>query len=385
LRVSSVTPSRARAAPRASPLTKARALALRRTLLAWWDAGHRELPWRFPPGAADAYRVWISEAMLQQTQVAAVVPYYARFLARFPSLPALARATEDDVVAAWSGLGYYARARAIHRAAGEALSRHGGLPSAVAQLRELPGFGPYTAAAVASIAFGRPVAAIDGNVARVLARLFLVDAPPESRLFRARIAALADALVEPHRAGEWNQALMDLGATVCVKPVPRCDACPVRAACASRSAGREREVPLARRRPAKRRVVLACAIVQARGRLLVARRGEGSLFAGTWGPPAVEVASEEGAVGSLPEILAREGIRVLASRELGRVERALTHRRALLVGIGCRLAARPPIGASLRWVSPGAVAQLGMTAAMQRLLDSCFGGEFALTREDASV
>jgi A/G-specific adenine glycosylase len=219
----------------------------------------------------------------------------------------------------------------------------------------------------------------------VLARLFLVEDPPEARAFRVRIAALAEALLAPDRAGEWNQALMDLGATVCVKPVPRCDACPVRAACASRCAGREQDVPLPRRRPVKGRVVVACAIVRARGRLLVGRRPQGALFGGTWGPPAVEAASEEAAMATFSEELARAGIGVLASGELGRVERALTHRRALLVGIGCRLAARPPIGASLRWVNPEALAQLGMTAAMQRLLESCCGEEFALTREGASV
>jgi A/G-specific adenine glycosylase len=323
--------------------------------------------------------------MLQQTQVATVVPRYARFLARFPSLRALAAAAEDDVTAEWSGLGYYARARALHRAAREALARHGGLPCSVEELRQLPGFGPYTAAAVASIAFGAPVAAVDGNVARVMARLFLLDEPPESPVFRARVSSLAGSLVDGARAGEWNQALMDLGATVCVKPAPRCGECPLRAACAARGAGREREVPVARKRPPKRRVVLACAIVEARGRLLVGRRAPGTLFAGTWGPPAVEEATEDAARAELTAALAREKIRVLASRELGRVERALTHRRALLVGIGCRIAARPPIGASLRWVSPEALAQLGTAAAMQRLLESCFGREFALTREGASV
>ncbi|HET7753750.1 MAG TPA: A/G-specific adenine glycosylase [Anaeromyxobacteraceae bacterium] len=366
-------------------ISPARIRTLRAKLLAWWDAGHRELPWRFAPGEADAYRVWISEAMLQQTQVAAVVPYYARFLARFPSLRSLATASEDDVVALWSGLGYYARARALHRAAREALARHGGLPSTVEELRELPGFGPYTAAAVASIAFGRAAAAVDGNVARVLARVFLVEDPPEARAFRVRVGALADALVDPSRAGDWNQALMDLGATICVKPTPRCDACPLGGACAARRAGRGRDVPVARARPEKKRVVLACALVRSGGRLLVSRRPERSLFHGTWGPPAVEAATETAARGAMPAVLASMGIRVLASGDLGRVERALTHRRALLVGIGCRLAARPPIGATLRWVSPEAMAQLGTSAAMQRLLESCFGREFALTREGASV
>ncbi|MFL5274791.1 MAG: A/G-specific adenine glycosylase, partial [Anaeromyxobacteraceae bacterium] len=185
-----------------------RRAALRRRLLAWWDAGHRDLPWRFPQHAADPYRVWLAEVMLQQTQVAVVVPYYERFVARFPTLAALAAAGEDEVLALWSGLGYYARGRRVLEAARAALERHGGLPAHVDALRALPGFGPYTAGAVASIAFGLPSPCVDGNVARVLARLFLVDAAPEDRAAVARLWRLAAELVPPERPGDFNQALM---------------------------------------------------------------------------------------------------------------------------------------------------------------------------------
>ncbi|HET9598854.1 MAG TPA: A/G-specific adenine glycosylase, partial [Anaeromyxobacteraceae bacterium] len=189
-----------------------RRAALRRRLLAWWDAGHRDLPWRYPQRAADPYRVWLAEVMLQQTQVAAALPYYRRFVERFPALEALAVASEDEVLALWSGLGYYARGRRLLAAAREAMRRHGGLPADPAALRALPGFGPYTTGAVASIAFALPVPCVDGNVARVLSRLFLVAGPPEARATRHRIAGLAAALVHPERPGDWNQALMELGA-----------------------------------------------------------------------------------------------------------------------------------------------------------------------------
>src|SRR5512138_1944729 len=172
-----------------------RRAALRRRLLAWWDAGHRELPWRFPQHAADPYRVWLAEVMLQQTQVRTVVPYYARFLARYPTLEALAAADEDGVLALWSGLGYYARGRNLLAAAREAIARHGGLPASLEALRALPGFGPYTAGAVASIAFAIPAPAVDGNVIRVLARLFAVRGAPGDARFRRRIDALAAELV----------------------------------------------------------------------------------------------------------------------------------------------------------------------------------------------
>ncbi|HEY6004891.1 MAG TPA: A/G-specific adenine glycosylase, partial [Anaeromyxobacter sp.] len=217
------------------PIAPARRAALRRRLLAWWDAGHRKLPWRFPQRAADPYRVWLAEVMLQQTRVATVIPYYERFLERFPTLEALAAAREDDVLALWGGLGYYARGRNLAAAAREAMARHGGLPASLEALRALPGFGPYTAGAVASIAFAIPAAAVDGNVARVLARLEAVRGDPSGKRFRARIDALARELVDRERPGDLNQALMELGATLCSRRAPACRRCPMAPLCAARA------------------------------------------------------------------------------------------------------------------------------------------------------
>ncbi len=206
-------------------------------LLAWYDAGHRALPWR-PEGGAlgDPYRVWLSEVMLQQTTVAAVVPYFQAFLARWPTLPDLAAADDAAVMAAWAGLGYYSRARNLLACARAVATTHGGrFPAEEAALRALPGVGPYTAAAVAAIAFGKPAAAVDGNVERVLARL-TDDATPLPG-FKARARALAQAMVPGDRPGDFAQAAIDLGALVCRPRAPDCPACPWAEACRARADG----------------------------------------------------------------------------------------------------------------------------------------------------
>lgn len=357
------------AAPLVAP---ARRAALRRRLLAWYTASRRDLPWRFAEGQADPYRVWLSEAMLQQTQVARVIPYYLRFLERFPALAALAAAEEGEVLAAWSGLGYYARARSLHRAAGQALARHGGLPASLESLAALPGFGPYTAGAVASIAFGIPAAAVDGNVTRVLSRLFAVDGPAGATETRARIRALAVALTGPARPGDWTQALIELGATRCVKPTPRCERCPVASLCEARRSGRERELPPARRRSARTRQRLGFAVIRDGERLLFHRATAPGLFAGLWAPPAVELPA-----GRLTTTTAREalraglssalGVAVEVGAELAAAERTLTHRELSLVAYEVR-PKRAPKGQGLRWVTPLEVDGLGVSSAVRALL-----------------
>ncbi len=350
-------------------IPSSRRAALRRRLLAWYDAGHRDLPWRFPQRAADPYRVWIAEVMLQQTQVRTAIPYYERFVARLPTLEALAAAHEDEVIALFGGLGYYARARNLHAAAREALRAHGGLPASLEALRALPGFGPYTAGAVASIAFALPAAAVDGNVARVLARLFLVPGDPGAARVRARLTALAQALVHPARPGDLNQALMELGAGVCGKADPRCGRCPVGSLCRARSAGRERAVPAARRRPERRALVLACAVVRRGGAILLARRSAGGLFGGLWAPPAVDLAPGGAPPGALARALAREhGLRVEVGEEVARCERTLTHRLLTLRAFRCSVRGRIRAGPRLRLVTRAGLAQLGIPAAVRALL-----------------
>jgi A/G-specific adenine glycosylase len=306
--------------------------------------------------------------MLQQTRVSVVVPYYERFVARYPTLAALAAAREDDVLALWSGLGYYARGRNLAAAAREALARHGGLPASLERLRALPGFGPYTAGAVASIAFAIPTPAVDGNVARVVARLAAVRGGPSERSFRARVGALAAELVDPDRPGDLNQALMELGATSCGPRAPACRRCPVATLCAARAAGTAVEIPARRRRPRRRALALACAVVRRNGALLLARRGPG-LFAGLWGPLSAELRPGRDPRAALSLALRRgAGQRFTVGEEIAACERLLTHRTLSLRAFACAPRGEVATGAALRWVPAGELESAGVPAAFLALL-----------------
>ena len=246
-------------------------------LLAWYDVSRRALPWRSLPGALppDPYRVWLSEVMLQQTTTAAVVPYYAKFLARWPDVQALAAADEAEVMAAWAGLGYYARARNLIACAKAVAACGGTFPTTEAELRALPGLGAYTAAAVAAIAFGRQAAVVDANVERVIARLDAISTPlPQARsAIRARVEALTPA----GRPGDFAQAMMDLGATICMPRGPRCLLCPLAAECHGRRAGAE-QFPVKPSKPLKPQRSGRAYWIAAEGKVwLVRREGRGML------------------------------------------------------------------------------------------------------------
>jgi len=332
------------------------------------------MPWRFAPGREDPYRTWVSEVMLQQTRVEAVVPYYGRFVERWPTLRSLAQAREEDVLAAWSGLGYYARGRNLWRAAREALRRHGGLPSSARELRELPGFGPYTAGAVASIAFGEAVPAVDGNAARVLARILAVrrDGPPARRT----LEAFAATLVDRERPGAWNQALMELGATVCLPRRPRCHLCPLAPRCVARERGLTAAIPARRRRAPRRRLLLALARVERDGRVLLERRPGAGLFAGLWQLPGAEIGVGESPGPALGRVLARRlGAPARVGPEVGRVERELTHRVLEMRVFRCDIASDPCPGrrGRLRWAGPGEVSRLGLPTAMREAMHASEG------------
>jgi A/G-specific adenine glycosylase len=250
-------------------------------LLVWYDRHRRDLPWRALPGqAADPYRVWLSEIMLQQTTVVTVAGYFDRFVARFPDIRALAATSLDEVLHLWQGLGYYARARNLHACARAVVERHGGhFPDDPARLRALPGIGDYTAAAIAAIAFGHRAAAVDGNVERVMARLFAVDQPlPEAK---PQLKALAAALVPETRCGDFAQALMDLGAVLCTPRRPRCVLCPWRRDCAAAAAGIADTLPRQAEKPERRlRYGVLFWLRRKDGAVLLNRRAEKGLLGG---------------------------------------------------------------------------------------------------------
>ena len=341
---------------------------LRSALLHWFDQHRRDLPWR---RSRDPYAIWVSEVMLQQTQVSTVIPYWRRFIERFPSAAALAGAELPDVLALWRGLGYYARARNLHRAAREIAARHGGvLPSTARELLALPGFGRYTAGAVASIAFGEAAPLVDGNVARVLARVFEVEGTPGDRAREQRLWALAAELVNGARPGDFNQALMELGATICRSSEPSCPSCPIQAHCGALAAGRVRELPPPRIRPAKRPLRMAVGVWRRGEAILLARRAERGLFGGLWELPAVEV-SAEGDRREVARAFRPLFGAVAVGEPLGTVKRTLTHRSLTLdlFAIDGRFAPRQNAAIEeWRWVRQSELAALGISTAMERAL-----------------
>jgi A/G-specific adenine glycosylase len=258
---------------------------LSHSLLVWYEQHKRDLPWR---RTRDPYAIWLSEIMLQQTRVTAALPYYERFLARFPDIGALANAAESDLLAHWAGLGYYSRARNMQRAA-KALHAAGKFPGSYEEIRALPGIGDYTAAAVASIAFDLPRAVVDGNVFRVLSRVYEDSTDIASAGARKHFSRIADGLLDRTRPGDFNQALMELGATVCLPRNPQCLLCPLQALCRARESGRQNEFPLktsSQKLVAEQRTVFW---IEHDNKILAWRRGQkASLMAGFWELPEQE-------------------------------------------------------------------------------------------------
>jgi len=342
-------------------------------LLRWYDRVKRDLPWRRDPSP---YRTLVSEFMLQQTVVATVEPYFARFLARFPDIATLAAAAEDEVTALWSGLGYYARARNLRRAAAAIVADHGGaVPASEAALRALPGIGPYTAAAVAAIAFDARAFALDGNTMRVLARLNGERRPVDLPATRAALHGRGLAEVPRRRAGDFNQAMMELGALVCTPRSPRCEACPLAGACRARADGQAESLPRKRPRPERPVVRVVCACITDGARVLVVRRHAG-LLAGTWALPE---AADRGARRrpALARGLAEAaGVRVAGVVYRGAVRHVFTHRDVTAELFRVDVDARGPAAPSgdRRWVSPSALGALGVSTFARKTVALGVGG-----------
>jgi len=348
-------------------------LRYRSELLTWYDANKRDMPWR---RTRDPYAILVSEVMLQQTQVSRVEAYWTRFLERFPTVEALAAAAEDDVCSVWSGLGYYHRARNLGKAA-EAIARSGGdVPGTAELLRELPGIGAYTAAAVASIAFGEAVPVLDANVVRVLARLLAESEVVTRAPVRRRLEAAAVELLDPERSGDFNQAMMELGAVVCSPASPDCGRCPVGVHCLARSTGNPGEFPVTRGAARTKEMYETAALVVRRGRvLLTSDPDERGWWPGLWRlPRVVSGAGSEGAASretKLHTLLLDDfGLTCDALVPVTTTAYGVTTNRVTLDVVSCS----SPRGAlrrarSIRWFTVGEALSLGVPAADRRILE----------------
>lgn len=326
---------------------------VQRRLLGWFQQHRRPLPFR---SGRTPYRVLVAEFMLQQTRAEAVGPFFERFVRRFPDVPALAAAADDEVLAVWQGLGYYRRARLLRAAAAEMQARHGGaVPSDPAALRALPGVGPYIAAAVGAFAFGRDEAACDANVRRVLARLCDVPRPD---------AALAARLLPVGRGPEWNEALMDFGSAVCIPRTPRCAACPLSDVCAGRRAGRAALLPeRPPRRPRPEVVVTVLVARDAQGRFGLVRRPATGLLGGLWELPAAEGALDP------DEVARRHALRLTAAAvPLAAFRHVFTHRAWTVRPFAASAAADGPEPSAVRWVAAEALAGVPLGGPSARLV-----------------
>ena len=326
---------------------------VRLRVLDWYHHYRRDLPWR---GETNPYRIWVSEVMRQQTQVTTVIPYYRRFLEKFGNVEALAAASLEDVLKTWEGLGYYARARNLHQAAREIVEKHQGrFPQSYAELRALPGFGDYTAGAVASIAFGQPVAAIDGNVKRVFARLVALETDTSRAPAAQQLKRIAVALIDPNTPGDWNQALMELGAIVCLPQKPKCLFCPVNDLCQSRLRGIEQDLPLKSARKSLPHYNVTAAVICQGDKILIAQRPLEGMLGGLWEFPGGKQEPGE----TLPACLRREiseelGVDIEVGRPLTTVKHSYTHFKITLYAFYCRLikGVPQPLGvADWRWVN----------------------------------
>lgn len=325
-----------------------------RRILAWYEQHARVLPWRLPVGREtrghpDSYAVWVSEIMLQQTRVEAVIPYFARWMERFPTLQSLAAAPEQDVLSAWEGLGYYSRARNLRKASQIIVAEYGGqLPANLAELRKLPGIGRYTAAAIASIAFGQDVATLDGNLKRVFARAFDVSLPADSTEGENALWGLAETHLPPGRAADYNQALMDLGATICLPKNPRCLLCPAQELCLARQAGIQEQRPVTKPKPEVPHKRKAAAVVLLDGKTLLNRRPAGGLLGGLWEFPATEV-DDDSAESLVAAIKVAYSLKVNPLTRLPEILHAYTHFRLTETPWLCQLA-EPLADSPLQWI-----------------------------------
>jgi A/G-specific adenine glycosylase len=342
-------------------------------LLDWYTRHQRSLPWR---KTRDPYFIWISEVMLQQTQVETVIPYYHRFLSQFPTVHSLAAAPLDDVLKAWENMGYYARARNLHAAAKEVTDRFGGkIPKTWDELIQLPGVGIYTAGAILSIAFGQRLPALDANVRRVLSRLFAIDQPIDRSQIQRQLVELAGRLVPIKGAGRFNQALMDLGSDICMPRKPDCRLCPIKKFCRAYKHKLQDVLPVVkRRRPIPHQYVTAGVITDKRSQVLIVRRPNHGLLGGLWKFPGGTQQQDE----TLERCLQREvrdevGIRIRIGRSIASVNHAYTHFRITLHAFQCTYRSGKPqaLGCSdWRWTNLQRLTDMAFSKADRKIIEA---------------
>lgn len=347
-------------------------VAIAEKLVTWYEMSHRSLPWR---ETSDPYAIWLSEIMLQQTQVASVLPYYERFLAKFPTIRVLAAASLDEVLKSWEGLGYYARARNLHKAAQALMKDHGGnFPSSFEAIHALPGIGESTAGAIATFAFKNPHPILDGNVKRVLSRLRGIEEPVQTSSVQTRLWETSRALLpqEPEAAYAFNQAIMELGATLCTPKQPDCPRCPWRDDCQAFAQGRQDKIPL--KQPAKKtpHYTIGVGVVRQDDKLLIALRPEEGLLGGLWEFPGGKCRDDETLQSCVKrEILEETGLTVHVGAEIARIKHAYSHFRITLHAFDCDyLSGTPEPKASQRllWVPLEEIEQYAFPKANKAIL-----------------
>jgi A/G-specific adenine glycosylase len=317
-------------------MTKPTTTELADRLLAWYAANRRSFPWREAP---QPYAVWVAEIMAQQTRLETMLPFFRRWMARFPSIAALAAASQQEVLNEWEGLGYYSRARNLHQAARVVMDEHAGaLPSTAADLQKLPGIGRYTAGAIASIAFGEDAPLVDGNVKRVFGRVLALEEPVNTPAGEKRIWQIVGQHLPAGHAGDFNQALMDLGAVVCLPRQPLCGACPLSDLCLARQAGEEGDYPVKISRAKIPHHTVAAAVLRRDGRVLIAQRSEDTLLGGMWEYPGGKQEGDEGLENCLRRELKEElGVTIEVGAPVGVYKHAYTHFKVTLHAFESRI------------------------------------------------
>ena len=348
---------------------------LQKVLLAWFDAHGRVLPFR---GVGDPYAVWVSEIMLQQTQVATVVPYFERFVRRYPTVQKLAAARLDSVLKLWQGLGYYSRARNLHKAARVIVNEHDGVfPDTFDALVALPGIGRYTAGAIASIAFGQCAAVLDGNVMRVLCRLYRLPDNPKTPAAQKHLWQLAETLVPKKRPGDFNQSLMELGATVCTPKNPDCEHCPANKLCLALAHNEQALLPKMPKAAPTPHYTVAVGLVFKDGKLLIDKRKPNGMLGGMWELPGGKKRKDE----TLKETVVREikeevGVDVIVGKRLCIVKHAYSHFRITLHAYRCDYTAgtaKPIHCAAVKWIAPKDIHKYAFPAATVKVFDAAAG------------